>query len=138
MKKFIIAALLALASLTAFGQTVVQAEKTNEGADLCFHKQIQLKGYAYANVIGRCAWDPALNGMNLSIVAVTEDPTQDAHKIELDYIRDVKLVQNKSEQAQITVIQDTMNENGDVRQIKKVIYVRAIDAKKGTFSVNIK
>lgn len=138
MKKLILASLFALASLTAFGQTIVTAEKTTEGAELCFLKQVQIKGYAYANIIGRCAWDPALNGMSLSLVAQPEDPSMEAHKIELDYIRDVKVVQNKSLQAQITVVQDTMNENGDVRQIKKVIYVRSVDAAKGTFSVNIK
>lgn len=138
MKTLILTLSLALSSFVAFGQTIVQAQKTNEGVDICFHKQINIKGYAFANLLGRCAWDPALNGMYLSLIAVSENPTEEADRIDLANIRDVKLVQNKSEQAQITVIQDTMDADGNVKQVTKVIYVRSVDADKGTFSVNIK
>lgn len=132
--KLILSIALTLISSLAFAQEVIKATKTSEGQDLCYFKQIQLKGYAYANLIGRCAWDPALNGMNLSLVAQPEEPVE-ADLIELDYIRDVKLVQTKSGQAQITVVQDSMKDDGTVFQIKKVIYVRSIDPKKGTFSI---
>ena len=133
MKLMLTLALTILAS-AAFAQEVVTATKTTEGQEICFFKQVQLKGYAYANIIGRCAWDPALNGMSLSIVAQPEEPVE-ADLIELDYIRDVKLVQNKSQQVQITVVQDSMKEDGTVFQIKKVIYVKSVDPKKGTFSI---
>lgn len=132
--KLLLSFVLTALAASAFSQEVVKATKTTEGQDICFYKQIQLKGYAYANIIGRCAWDPAMNGMNLSLVAQPEEPIE-ADLVELDYIRDVKLVENKSSQAQITVVQDSMKEDGTVFQIKKVIYVRSVDPKKGTFSI---
>jgi hypothetical protein len=134
MKAFI-ATLILASSFSAFAQQIITAEKKSDGADICFYKQIQLKGYSYANLIGRCAWDPAMNGMELSLVAVPEDPNQEAHTLSLDNIRDVKLVQNKSLQLQATVIQDDMDADGNIKQKTKVIYVRAVDAEKGLFSV---
>ena len=124
-----------LISISSFAQNIVTAEKNSEGADLCFHRQVQLKGYAYANIIGRCAWDPGMNGMNLTLVAVPEDPTEEAHTLTLDYIRDVKVVQNESQQLQITVVQDNFDANENIIQKKKVIYVRAVDPKKAQFSL---
>lgn len=135
MKKLTLALCLALASISAFAQTIVTAEKTNEDVELCFHKQVQIKGYAFANIVGKCAWDPAMNGMVLTLVAVSEDPTAEADKIDLGYIRNVTVVQNKNAQAQISIVQDDMDEEGNVIQKKRVIYVRSVDAKKGTFSV---
>lgn len=134
MKKMIAMALVTL-SLSSFAQTIVKAEKTNQDADLCFYKQVELKGYAYANLIGKCAWDPAMNGLNLSLVAVTEDPTEDAQRIELGYIRNVDLVQNKSGQLQISISQDNFDRNDNPVSIKKVIYVRSVSPAAGTFSV---
>lgn len=116
-------------------QTIVTAEKNGSDADLCFYKQVQIKGYAFANLVGRCAWDPAMNGMQLSLVAVPEDPTQEADKIDLAYIRNVSLVQNKDKQLQISVSADTMNEEGNILQKKNVIYVKSVDGRKGTFSI---
>lgn len=135
MKNTIIALTLSLLAFSAFSQSIVKAEKSSEDADLCFYKQVQLKGYAFANIVGRCAWDPAMNGMSLSLVAVPEDMMEEAHRVELGYIRHVKLVQNKSQQLQITTVSDNMNENGDVFQETKVVYVRVVEPKKGTFSV---
>ena len=82
-------------ALPAQAQNVIQAEKTMEGVDLCYFKQLQLTGYAYANLIGRCAWDPALNGMQLTLVAMPEDPTQEGQKVEISNVRDVILAQSK-------------------------------------------
>ncbi len=135
MKKMMIAIALVTLSLSSFAQTIVKAEKTNQDADLCFYKQVELKGYAYANLVGKCAWDPAMNGLNLSLVAVTEDPTEDAQRIELGYIRHVDLVQNKSGQLQISISQDNLDRNDNLVSIKKVIYVRSVNPAKGTFSV---
>jgi hypothetical protein len=126
-----------LISLSSFAQTIVTAEKKNEGADLCFHKQVQLKGYAFANIIGRCAWDPAMNGMYLTLVAVPEDPSEDAHTLTLENVRDVKVVQNMSQQLQITVVQDNFDANENIVQKTKVIYVRAVNPKKAQFSVKL-
>jgi hypothetical protein len=136
MKQFFIT-LGFLISFSSFAQNIVTAEKNNEGADLCFHKQVQLEGYAYANIIGRCAWDPAMNGMYLTVVAVPEDPTQDAHTLALDNVRDVKVVQNKSQQLQITVVQDNFDSNENVVQKIKVIYVRTVNPKKAQFSIKL-
>lgn len=36
-------------------QSMVTATKTQDDLDLCYMKQLSLKGYAYANLIGRCA-----------------------------------------------------------------------------------
>jgi hypothetical protein len=139
MKQLLMAGLMTLCTLTAFGQAVsVRAEKDNRDADLCFYKQVNLKGYMYANLVGRCAWDPAMNGMFLSLTSVGEDPTQDAHKIELTNVRDVKLVQQKEGQLQISVLSDTMDDEGNILQKKSVIYVRSVDAKRGIFSINQK
>jgi hypothetical protein len=139
MRQLLIAGLMTLSTLTAYGQAVsVRAEKDGRDADICFYKQVNLKGYMYANLVGRCAWDPAMNGMYLSLTSVGEDPTQDAHRIELTNVRDVKLVQQKQGQLQISVLSDAMNEEGDILQKKSVIYVRSVDAKKGIFSINQK
>jgi Tfp pilus assembly protein PilE len=135
MKNLMLALTLLFIALSAYSQSIVRAEKNSTDADLCFYQQVQLKGYVYANLIGRCAWDPAMNGMTLSLVAVPEDVMEEAHKIELGYIRNVKLVQNKSQQLQISIILDNMKESGEVFQENKVTYVRAVDSKKATFSV---
>jgi hypothetical protein len=135
MKNFILALTLLFIALSAYSQTILKAEKSNLDADLCFYKQVELKGYIYANLVGRCAWDPAMNGMTLSLIAVPENMMEDAHRIELGYIRDVKLVQNKSQQLQISIVSDNMKPDGDIFQENKVIYVRSVDPKKATFSV---
>lgn len=134
----IVLVLFSSISISSFAQSVVTATKTTEYADLCFFKQVQMKGYAYANIIGRCAWDPALNGMSLSLVAQPEDPSQEASRIDLAYVRDVKIVQNKSQQIQMTVAIDDMNENGDVITKTKVVYVRSTNVDLRTFSLVIK
>ena len=139
MKQLLIAGLLTLSTFSAFGQAIsLRADIDNQDADICFYKQVNIKSYIYANLVGRCAWDPAMNGMSLSLTAVGEDPSVDAHRIELANIRDVKLVQQKAGQLQISVISDTMNDEGAVLQKKSVIYVRSVDAKKGIFSINKK
>lgn len=135
MKKTILALALVTLSFASMAQTIVTAEKNNDDAALCFYKQVELKGYAFANLVGKCAWDPAMNGMNLSLVAVTEDPTEDAHRIELGYIRNVDLVQNKSGQLQISISQDNFDRNDNQISVKKVIYVRSVSPAKATFSV---
>jgi hypothetical protein len=135
MKKTLLALALVTLSMTSMAQNVVTAEKNNQDAELCFYKQVSLKGYAYVNLVGKCAWDPAMNGLNLSMVAVSEDPTEDAQRIELGYIRNVDLVQNKSGQIQISISQDNFDRNDNPVSIKKVIYVRSVNPAKGTFSV---
>jgi hypothetical protein len=134
MKTLLVCIALTLSSLS-FAQQLVTAEKNNEGADLCYLKQIQLKGYAFANNIGRCAWDPAMNGMSLTLVAVPEDPTKDADTISLDYVRNVKLVQNKEKQLQVTFVQDTFDAKDNVIQKTKVIYVCSVHPEKALFSI---
>jgi hypothetical protein len=136
MKKFLVTILL-LMSYSSFSQSIITADKTNEDADLCFYKQVQLKGYAYANIIGRCAWDPAMNGMFLRLVAVPENPTEEAHALNLDNVREVRLVENKLGQIQISVVQDNFDSSGNVIQNKKVIYVRSLFPKKALFSVKL-
>jgi hypothetical protein len=78
-----------------------------------------------------------MNGMSLSLVAVPEDSTSDAHTLALDYIRDVKVVQNKSQQIQITVVQDFFDNDEKIVQKTRVIYVRAVNPKKAQFSVKL-
>jgi len=134
MKNLLVCIALSFSSVS-FAQQLVTAEKNSEGADLCYLKQIQLKGYAYANIIGRCAWDPAMNGMSLTLVAVPEDPTKEADTVSLDYVRDVKLVQNKEKQLQVTVVQDTFDAKDNVIQKTKVIYVRSVNPEKALFSI---
>ena len=134
MKTLLVCIALTLSSIS-FAQQLVTAEKNNEGSDLCYFKQIQLKGYAYANIIGRCAWDPAMNGMSLLLVAVPEDPTKDAETVSLDNVRSVRLVQNKEKQLQVTVVQDTFDAKDNVIQKTKVIYVRSVNPEKALFSI---
>jgi hypothetical protein len=134
MKNLLVCIALSFSSVS-FAQQLVTAEKNSEGADLCYLKQIQLKGYAYANIIGRCAWDPAMNGMNLTLVAVPEDPTKEADTVSLDNVRDVRLVQNKEKQLQVTVVQDTFDAKDNVIQKTKVIYVRSVNPEKALFSI---
>jgi hypothetical protein len=122
-------------SLSAQAQNIVTATKTQEDLDLCYFKQLPLKGYAYANLIGRCAWDPAMNGMRLTLVAMPEDPNEDGQKIELDYIRDVVRAQSKGNGIEFSVVQDSMDAEGKVFQLKKTSHVRALNPKKGTFRI---
>ncbi len=135
---FLLTVISMIASFSALAQTVVTAEKTEQDVDLCYYKQVKIGNYAFANLIGRCAWDPALNGMNLSLVSVSEDPMQPAHKIDLENVRAVSLVQQNEGQLQITVKVDDMDQDGNVSQKQKVIYVRSIDMEKGTFSKTTK
>ncbi|GEM_PF-4307765 len=135
MKKIIFTLMVLTLSLAASAQSVVTAEKNNQDAELCFYKQVAMKGYAYVNLVGKCAWDPAMNGLNLSLVAVSEDPTEDAQRIELGYIRNVDLVQNKSGQLQISISSDNFDSNDNTITVKQVIYVRSVNPAKGTFSV---
>ncbi len=139
--KFAALSLLSLTctlALPAQAQNVIQAEKTMEGVDLCYFKQLQLTGYAYANLIGRCAWDPAMNGMQLTLVAMPEDPMQDGQKIELDNVRDVVRAQSNGNTIQYSVVQDTMDAEGNITQLRKTITVRSVDPKKGTFRITPK
>jgi hypothetical protein len=122
-------------SLSAQAQNIVTATKTQEGLDLCYFKQLPLKGYAYANLIGRCAWDPAMNGMQLTLVAMPEDPNEDGQKIELDYVRSVVRAQSKGNLIQFSVVQDSMDAEGKVVQLGKTTYIRALNPKKGTFRI---
>lgn len=46
MKK-LLAVCFILGTLSSYAQSVVTAEKTMEFADLCYFKQVQMKGYAY-------------------------------------------------------------------------------------------
>ncbi len=135
--KYLFTALVFALSLSSFAQNIVTAEKNNEGSDICFHKQVQMNGYVYANILGRCAWDPAMNGMQLSLVAVTDDPTEDAHSLSLDNVRTVKSITNKAGQVQITVVQDTFGSDDNIIQKTKVIYVRSVNPKKAQFSVKL-
>lgn len=139
MRTLLATVLLFAFSMTAMAQSVVTAEKAdNKDAALCFYKQVKLKGYLYANLIGHCAWDPAMNGLSLSLVAVSEDPMEEAQKIELDYISNVNLVENKSGQLQISVSQDSLDSEDNRKSVKKVIYVKSVSPAKGTFSIAIK
>jgi hypothetical protein len=122
-------------SLATHAQTIVTATKTQDDLDLCYMKQLSIQGYAYANLIGRCAWDPAMNGMQLTLVAMPEDPMQSGHKIELDNVRDVVRAQSNGKAIQFSVVQDTMDAEGNITQLGKTITVRSIDPKKGTFRV---
>jgi len=124
--------------LNAQAQKIVTATKTQDDLDLCYMKQLSLKGYAYANLIGRCAWDPAMNGMQLTLVAMPEDPMQDGQKIELDYVRDVVRAQSKGNVIQFSVVQDTLDAAGKVVTLGKTITVRSLDPKKGTFRITPK
>ena len=133
MKHLILASLLF--SLTTQAQNVVTATKTQEGLDLCYFKQLQLKGYAYANLIGRCAWDPAMNGMQLTLIAMPEDPTEDGQKIELDTVRDVARVQTRGNKVEVTLVQDTLDAEGSVIQKRKLLEIRSLNPKTGTFRI---
>jgi hypothetical protein len=127
-----------LLSFTANAQNIVTATKTQDDLDLCFMKQLPLKGYAYANLIGRCAWDPAMNGMQLTLVAMPEDPMAEGQKIEIDNIRDVARAQSNGSVIELSMVQDTMDAEGNVFQIRKSISIRSLDPKKGTFRINSK
>jgi len=137
MNKILLVFCVALLSMGVSAQAIIRAARATDGIDLCFHKQVQMKNYAYANIIGKCAWDPAMNGMNLTLVAVSEDRSKESHRLNLDNIRDVVKVENQGKAAQITVIQDTFDANDNVIQIIKVITVKSIN-KFGTFSIDIK
>ncbi len=136
MKTLILASFLL--SLTSQAQNIVTATKTQDGIDLCYFKQLQIKGYAYANLIGRCAWDPAMNGMLLTLVAMPEDPTADGQKIELDHVRDVVRARSNGNRIEFSVVQDTMDAEGSVTQLTKTLIVRSLNPKKGTFRITPK
>ncbi len=127
-----------LLSFTANAQTIVTATKTQDDLDLCFLKQLPLKGYAYANLIGKCAWDPAMNGMLLTLVAMPEDPMAEGQKIEIDNIRDVVHARSNGNVIELSMAQDTMDAEGNVSQIRNSVSVRSLDPKKGTFRINSK
>jgi hypothetical protein len=116
---------------------VLTAEKSNEGVDLCYYKQLSLAGYAFANLIGRCAWDPAQNGMQLSLVSVSEDPTQDGQRIEIDNVRAVLGAKSVGGCVEIRVLQDSQDIQGRNFQIQKTLSVRPLDQKKGTFRLTV-
>jgi hypothetical protein len=125
-------------SQNVFAQNIVTATKTQDDLDLCYLQQLPLKGYAYANLVGRCAWDPAMNGMQLTLVAMPEDPTADGQKIELDYVRNVVRAQSKGSVIQFSVVQDTMDAEGKVSQLGRTITVRSLNPKKGSFQISPK
>lgn len=101
-------------STSIFAPKFITAEKNNLNADLCFYKQIKIQGYLYANLVGRCALDIAMNGMQLSVTAVLEAPKQDAHIVQLGIVRDVNTVSNKAEQLQLSATEDVIDSNGHI------------------------
>lgn len=141
MKTFLAASLLALSF--ASQAEIIRGTKDAKFADLCLLKQTSgLAGAAYINVTGRCAFDPAMNGMVLTVTVVSEDPTADTYEVQLnEYLRDVKKVSVKGAQIVIEAIQDTFNDNGDIIQAKKLISVTPIVKNKqfsGSFNVTSK
>jgi hypothetical protein len=138
MKTVILTLSALFLSLNVQAQNIVTATKTQDDLDLCYMKQLPLKGYAYANLIGRCAWDPAMNGMQLTLVAMPEDPMQDGQKIELDYVRNVVRAGSKGNVVQLSVVQDTMDAEGKVVTLGKTITIQSLSPKKGTFRITPK
>jgi hypothetical protein len=136
--KNLLVAMLVTTSITSFAQST-RAQKNNEDANLCYFQQVKFKGYAYANLVGRCDWDPAMNGMYLSLTVVSEDPMQDSQKIEIGNILNVLSVKENLGQLQILTASHDMNENGEIIQIKKdvkVINVQNNGVNQGIFQVS--
>jgi hypothetical protein len=71
-------------------------------------------------------------------VAMPEDPTAEGQKIEIDNIRDVARAQSNGSVIDLSMVQDTMDAEGHVFQIRKSISIRSLDPKKGTFRINSK
>ena len=137
MKKTVLIAIAMLAlSLSALAQTIVKAERDSTYADVCYQRNIQLPGYAYANLIGLCSWDPAINGLQLFLIAIPMDPTEEAYKIELAnnilFITEVKTIK---EQLVISYTEDYITASGGFGRRNGDIYARSVNMKEGTFSV---
>ncbi len=136
--KSLIALALILSSLAgnSFAKTVT-ATNTETDDDLCFLKQTELKNYPVVNVVGRCSYDVALNGMQLKLVA-TNDPSNFAKMLDLGTVRDVTSVRKIGDTLQINITQDSFNANGDDIILKKMITVRSLNVARGTFDVNVR
>lgn len=83
MKKLIMLIFFILMATSAFSETV-KGEKNDRFADICDFKVVgDVEGFALVNVVGRCAWDPALNGEYLSLTFVGQDPMESATEVDL-------------------------------------------------------
>jgi hypothetical protein len=76
-----------------------------------------------------------MNGMQLTLVAMPEDPTADGQKIELDYVRNVVRASSKGNVIQFSIVQDSMDKDGNIVQIGRTLRVKSLNAKKGTFEI---
>ncbi len=116
--------IFSLSAFAQFSQDIVIGSKA-KNADLCDLKTTSgLTGSAYINVVGRCAWDPAMNGMYLTLTVVSENPMEDSFEVDLGVnVRAVKRVTALNKSIKIEVIQDTFNAKEEIVQVKKTITV---------------
>jgi hypothetical protein len=116
--------IFSLSAFAQFSQDIVIGSKAKD-VGLCDLKSTSgLEGSAYVNVVGRCAWDPAMNGMNLTLTVVSEDPMEDSYEVDLGvYVRAIKKVTASKNSIKVEIIQDTFNAKEEIIQVKKTITV---------------
>ena len=116
--------IFSLSAFAQFSQDIVIGSKAKD-AELCDFKSTSgLTGSAYVNVVGRCAWDPAMNGMNVTLTVVSENPMEDSYEVDLGvYVRSIKKVTALRNSIKVEVVQDTFNAREEIVQVTKTVTV---------------
>ena len=116
--------IFSLSAFAQFSQDIIIGKKATNPS-LCDYKSTSgLDGAAFIHVVGNCVWDPAMNGMLLTLTVVSEDPMVDAFEVDLGvYVRTIKKISASKNAIKIEVLQDTFNAKEEVIQIKKTITV---------------
>ena len=138
MKTFLIA-LFVLSSLSCYAQPddnwihTLPSYQSNTNSNLCFFKRVALKDYAYANILGTCPSKQSMNGIWLSIVAVSNDPSEIANTADFGQVRSIRDFKNINKEVEISVVQDRLNAKGEVVTTNEVIYLKTLNRGNGTF-----
>ena len=65
-----------------------------------------------------------MNGMNLTLTVVSEDPMEDSYEVDLGvYVRSIKKVTASKNIIKVEVLQDTFNAKEEIIQVRKTITV---------------
>lgn len=142
MKNFVLFGILIFTGVMSIAEVSkptinsVTAKDDDQYKDICYFKRIYKIGdYQYANLVGDCISDLKVNGMILSLIAVSS-PTDKGHKIVLGDFSNVTGVKENVGGIEIIVESETLNSEGEKEISKKMINISVKDSTNHEFRVS--
>ena len=138
MKKILFTALLLTLSFSSFAKSekieASNSDALQTAASVDFVQMIN-DSTVSAKIFSLSGGDPAINGANLSL-AVYSDPSTGWNVYPLANVRDFKLLKSaKKGFVKISLVRESINEEGGVSTAKSTLFINLKNAEKGSVEV---